>query len=259
MKNNKYSIFQLVYLIALILLQGCYSEDIEDPCRDEMPVSAYFTIQETFQLGMREEWRAYDTDSISSFYILFTATEKDAEYEWTLGDETIYEKSFVRYSFPRGTSIEVKLRVNKYAMSNCFPDDDGVDSLRRVFYLTENFYCDSKVKGQFIGRDSADINSERTVIIDPCYDYPDNPFNNTDIRIINLVPGCDIYGFGKQDVAYKQMYFGDNGTIECLNPIGLAYVFGTENDSIRINYSIKKSPNDTQNRINKIFLGIRKE
>ncbi|MDN5213274.1 hypothetical protein QQ020_14490 [Fulvivirgaceae bacterium BMA12] len=256
MKIIKVFALPLICFIIFVL-QSCSGDDINDPCIDENPVSASFTIYETFQLGLPEKWEAYDTDTVNTKYVLFTALEEDASYEWILGAEVISDQSFIRHSFPRGTSIEVELRVNKQPNADCFPEDDGFDTLKRTFYVTETLFCDALLNGSYVGHDLEDENSERTIAIDVCYEYP-NPFNDTEPRIFNLVPGCDIYGFGKQNIAYKQMYFGDNGVLECLNPTGFAYIYGKSNDSIRIDYSIDKSAGDIENSITKTFIGVRK-
>ena len=266
MKKLRQFLFPII--CCVLLLVACSDDDCNDPrnescsnfdpCLLKKPVSADFTIHETFQLR-RDYWKPYDTDTVNTYEVIFTAKEAGAEYEWTLGAETIYERSFSRNEFPLKSNIDIQLIVTKTPDHSCFPDDDGVDTLKRTFHIAEPLFGNSKVSGQFIGRDSGDINTEdRVVEFDPTYHYP-NPNDRTFLRIINLVPGCDLYGFNTTLFGYRQIAFGAHGSVECLNPTGRAKVFGLKNDSIRIDYKIDRAPNVFDNPIQKVFIGVRKK
>ena len=248
-----------IALIALAFLTSCGGEE-PNPCAEEKPISADFRIEETFQLAhlLPDSFEFHDTDTVNTNYVMFTALEDSAEYEWQLGSETITTRSFTRYGFPRGENIQISLKVSKMPNLDCFPDDDGEDKVNRSFYVTEQFICGTLATGTYVGYDIGDEDNVRTVSIDVCYDYPDNPFDNRDLRLVYLVEGCDIYGFGNRYARYKYLDFGGNGTRNCLNPTGVAKISGPNNDSIRIEYEIDRTTDDYQNQINKTFIGIRK-
>jgi hypothetical protein len=254
MKNQFWSILLIIGLIQSI---HCDGDREIDPCKDMQPVTAAFTIHESFALGYRPEWEIYDTDTVRSIYVTFTAMEDEAEYEWTLGAETITEKSFTRSDFPRGQNIEVKLKVTKNPNLACFPEDDGKDSLTRIFYVTPS-WDNSLFQDEFEGFHTDKPQQKFTIIIDDYYRIKNDPVDQSFIRIINLVNNCDIIGFAIQERAYKENYFKDGGAVECLNPIGIMRISGPRNDSIKIKYTIKKAPDDFINRVPKTFIGIRK-
>jgi hypothetical protein len=251
------SIFAALILISLFQLLGCDSSNEIDPCKDKSPVTAAFTIHESFALGYRPEWEVYDTDTVRSIYVTFTAIEENATYEWTLGAETITERSFTRSEFPRGENIEVTLKVTKNANTNCFPEDDGQDTVTRTFYVTPG-WDNSLFQDEFEGFHTDKPLEKFTIVIDDYYKIPDDPIEQYFIRIINLVPDCDIIGFAIQERAYKENYFKDGGDLNCLNPIGIMRISDSTNDSLTIKYTIKKASDDFVIRISKTFIGIRK-
>jgi hypothetical protein len=54
--------------MCIIQFISCDHGEVIDPCRDKKPVSADFTIHESFALGYRPEWEIYDTDTVRSIY-----------------------------------------------------------------------------------------------------------------------------------------------------------------------------------------------
>ena len=139
----------------------------------------------------------------------------------------------------------------------------SISERRRTFYTTSEYYCNSLINDTFIGHNideqgqtvEGEEGTDREVFFDNCYDTS----SIENININNLVLDCDLYGFGIDYMGYKEWAFGGNGTTECLNPTGVAKLFGTANDSIRIEYVIKKAPTDFENKISKIFVGVRKK
>lgn len=225
-------------LLGLMIgLDGCGDDPKLDPCAKEKPVTADFFIYETFQSG-RDYWKSYDSDTVNSFGVTFVAKEKNANYEWTLGAETITTQSFYRENYPRGQSIEVSLKVTKKPNKTCFPDDDGIDSKARKFFTTKNVWCDSKVNGTYRGADADDPNNLRNITIDVCYLNPINPSFGVGLRIVNLAGGCDLYDFGEYQRGYMQIGFGapDGGT-PCLVPVGIAKLDSLNSNNITIEYT----------------------
>jgi hypothetical protein len=248
-------IFIRVVCLLGVIIVACDDAD-PDPCRDKHPTTADFRVYESNQLAYPNNYTPTDTDTVATDYVVFEAVEDDAVYEWTLGTETITTKSFKRHGFPRGQSIEVSLKVKKLADAKCFPDDDGQDFKTREFYTTSNYHCDSNLNGIFEGFDTSAPSTKREVTIETCAKYP-FPTEQTELRITNLVTDCDAFGFGYNLIGYHQLYFLGNGQSECLNPEGLA-VASKNNDSIRIDYIVNKSPEDFINRVKRTFVGKRK-
>jgi hypothetical protein len=75
-----------------------------------------------------------------------------AKYTWYLGSEVIEEYEFIRdFTDTRTTKeqgIAVKLIIERPKQLDCFPDDDGIDTLERKIYFMEN-YCESMMVGKY--------------------------------------------------------------------------------------------------------------
>lgn len=251
MKKQLTFLVLLALLGALVfLLEGCGDEPQKpNTCKDLSPISAKFTITESFQGGYPNGWKVYDSDTIGSQYVTFTALEEGAKYEWTLGSETITKKSFSRYGLPIGQNVTVSLKVTKEPNKACFPTDDGVDYLERKFYVNNNC-IKTPLDGQFEGSHVDEPGTKFTINIDFCY-LPQG-YNRDFIRIINLSPSCE--GISDYDeYGYKQAYFYMGA---CLFPSGIMRVSGSKNDSIRLEYTRNRNTNG--DRETKIFIGIRK-
>jgi hypothetical protein len=258
---------QLTFLVLLALLGafvfslvGCGDEP--NPCKGLKPVTADFEIYEAQQLIYPDGYKPIDSDTVVTDWVEFNALEQNASYAWTLGKETITTKSFKRFGFPRGQNIQVSLKVTKAPNKTCFPTDNGVDSVKRTFYITPRYLCDSKVTGTYEGYDEGDQKNIRTIIVDACAKYPPgHPAQDvTELRIVNLKPSCNNFAFGLTFITYKQAMFGF--TTECFNPTGLIKLSGLKNEKLLIEYTVLKDPNgsytDPANKISKKFLGSRK-
>jgi hypothetical protein len=249
------SCLMVAAFFGMFTFSGC--DEPEDPCKGKNAVSADFKIYEVQQLALPEDYDPLDADTVSTDFVLFEAIEEDATYEWTLGAETITTKSFVRSDFPRGQNFEVSLKVTKTPDKSCFPNDDGEDFKTRKFYTTVNYGCDTRVEGTFEGFNKDEPTKKRTIIIDPCFP---NPFLQNDyvLRINNLVEECDAIDFNLVIAGYRHIYFGGNGQVGCLNPMGEAKLSITNLDSIKIDYKVRKTQSDPNTLIDKTFIGIRK-
>jgi len=247
----------LLLLPMLVLLLSCCEEEEPDPCEALAPVTADFMILEDFYFDYPENWEPYDTDTVRSGRVVFMALEEGARYTWTLGAETIHERSFMRHSFPLNQPIEVSLRVEKEPNTNCFPEDDGLDSLRRDFWYIGRCQAPD-FDGEWEG--VIDGDTARTIFIETCAEYPDpSPSDDLALRIVNLVEGCDVFnGFEIEYVGFEKIYFKDTGIRNCLNPIGVARLHGPNKDSITIEYEIDAAVGDIDNTIQKTFQGKRR-
>jgi hypothetical protein len=250
---------QLTFFVLLALLgafvfslEGCGDEPKPDPCANEKPVTADFLIYESAGFDF---WKKYDTDTVASFGVNFVAVEKNATYEWTLGDETIATRSFYRENYPRGQSIDVSLKVTKAPNKNCFPLDDGVDFKERKFYTTSDFDCSSLVTGTFRGSDEGDPNNTRDVTIIVCAPNP-NPSKSSSLRVTDLVPGCDFFEFAFVSTGYQQVEFAGTYGVVCNGLAGTAKLDSLSNNKIIASYSVWESESSS-NRIKKKFIGFR--
>lgn len=109
-----------------------------DPCYGKNEVTANF--------GIFGYWPQYDT--LFPIYdrgkgnLTFIAEQDNAEYEWIVGAETIRTQSFVRYFAGQyvvpGQAIDVTLNVFKTPNSECHPNDDGMDTYTRRFYVRKD-------------------------------------------------------------------------------------------------------------------------
>ncbi|GAB4404802.1 MAG: hypothetical protein OHK0053_30460 [Microscillaceae bacterium] len=250
----------LTGLAFWLALTGCENSPEPNPCQGKASVSAAFIIQEAPYNWFADEWTYYDTDTIVTYRAIFTATEEDAEYEWILGSETIHEPSFYREAFPENTPIPVTLKVRKTPNQACFPDDDGEASLTRFFVFI------NETKAAYIGRywgvnlDKPEQSFEVGILSDTFPDsrYPDERI----LRITNLYQdGYKVDYDNRFDVqrGYKQLYFGFHYNFDCYQPIGTARVHGPANDSITIDYTITRLPDNDyhDDRLPKTFKGKR--
>ncbi len=102
----------------------------ENPCANAQEVKADFVIEEL--VGDRY----FEGDTIADYgtKVRFRALQSAEEYTWILGAETLHTQSFIRTNFPFGW-LDVKLVIKRKPNKQCFPNDDGIDSASRPFYV----------------------------------------------------------------------------------------------------------------------------
>ncbi len=206
----KYGIW--IAILLLFILPSCNNDDDVAPCTDPTDsncpnydpcfglgeVSADFFIYEAIDTGQGEftspeaydirkiYWpiEYYDTDQVLTFGAYFEAKIEDADrYEWHIGSEIITSRSFYRQDFPLGASIPVTLIVEKKPNLNCFPYDDGRDTLTRVFKKAES-YSGAKIWGTYFVKDLDDPGYEKKVSLF---------FEDLDLEQTNFVTGISPY------------------------------------------------------------------
>lgn len=130
------------YLLGcLLLLAGCKGcDDKVDPCKNLKPISASFKTREN--VAVSDYMKNYFLDIPCDTLIengAFTADELDAtSYTWKVG-VGVYHGKQLSLSFGNvtpGTLIPVKLIVHKTPNKNCFPNDDGIDSVTKNIRIT---------------------------------------------------------------------------------------------------------------------------
>lgn len=135
---------QIIFLLLiLILLFSCRKKQPEivaaqNACDCIEATSADFSIEEA-TAGFTQSWNRFtETDTIfENRNVRFTAKTEDAEYTWYIGTEVLTSKTFGRHfsSAFLGQNIPVTLVVKKDANTGCFPNDDGYDSITKVFHV----------------------------------------------------------------------------------------------------------------------------
>ncbi len=261
------------YLILILfgislLLCGCPEKKspVEpDPCESAKPISAAFNIYEL--LEPPDGWEPYDTDTSFASDHYFEAIGYAEEYEWHIGEEIIYQKSVTRRNFPRGKNIPIMLIARGEPNKECFPDDDGIDTVIRYLYVARVMENDEPCtyefdlfSGNYFGYNTDSPKDTFTITIDACHKY----YLGWNIfRLINIPLGCEVEfrSTTKSVAGYRQWRFiHEAGDYDCLTPRGLARIFGKSNDSIRIKYEIQKAPGYQyyyEERIKKEFIGVR--
>ena len=122
----------VIALFFAVILANCKDEhpDPEDPCKNAQEVSADFAIET--KLGDRY----FEGDTVYDLGLVrFRAKQQHDAYKWVLGAETLSTQSFSRSFFPQGTWINVTLMVKSKPNTACFPNDNGMDTLTKRFYV----------------------------------------------------------------------------------------------------------------------------
>src|SRR6266581_830591 len=125
------NVFALIVTVSLFsYLSGCHSPD-PNPCSGLSPFKAKFEIKEVIGLGDT----ALVTDTVfSSRAVQFGASDNYTTYLWQVGnDPRIWNtKSFSLYFDVLG-NLPVTLVAQGKLNKTCFPMDDGIDTLVKVF------------------------------------------------------------------------------------------------------------------------------
>ena len=111
-----------------------------DPCAGKTEVSADFVIEERISAIGAGEFIPTDT-TLKERHIRFRAITQGAyEYKWYVGSEIITDVQSVTRFFPEqwaGSNIPITLVVRKIPDNACFPNDDGYDSITKVFHISQ--------------------------------------------------------------------------------------------------------------------------
>jgi len=111
-----------------------------EPCQPQ-EVNAIFFLEE-----VEPDRKLYtDTDTMyANRSLRFRAKESNAEYIWYInGDKTDINQQKIELFFGEnraGEDITVSLVVKKTPNKDCFPDDDGYDSITRKIHIASAIY-----------------------------------------------------------------------------------------------------------------------
>ncbi len=206
-----------VVVIVLLTCQ-CRDDDDLDPCDIEglAPVTAAFTT--SYEMGWQDSIRRFEVDTfIDPNFVIFTALQENATYHWTVGDDprVFDQKEFTLNFNDVGSSINIRLIVNATPNLECFPDDDGQDTISKTIYFFD--IEESLMLGVFRGVVSSAPNDTFNIDIHLIPPY------NDDSNIDNLPNGCirDEVNRLSFRPGYKELRMGSLGNlIECPQPQG---------------------------------------
>jgi hypothetical protein len=168
MKKLKFLILLLEFG-GLLTLQACKEEcpctdptDPDcgnyDPCWDKKPVTADFEISQqpvTFYPVYVGDWhpeQKFFRGRIGFKSSRYQEGDTSVKYTWLLGSEVIHDFTFVRnFIDTRETgenNIPITLIVEKEPDLDCFPLDDGKDTITKYIQLVDNA-CEFLTRGDF--------------------------------------------------------------------------------------------------------------
>ena len=253
----------------VITLQSC--KDCDDPrnpdcdnynpCIDAKATSAAFTIKEATYIDIIEPRLAdflMDTDSCYMSSVYFEAVQQDADsFIWQVGSEIAprYGKQ-INVTFPdnlRGNTFNVRLVVKRKPNTQCFPNDDGIDTVMRKFYFVR-FNEPLGWEGTYYGSDDDKPDSLYTIVLGHSY----NEAQKRDfIKVFGLPRGCkDTVNerFSLPNINYKNIWF-ERGGLDCDAKVVLGVFKNGETFTIRQNYRTMNSGNFIKK--NRTFTGIK--
>lgn len=183
----------------MILTFSCYSCKKEckdpknpecdnfDPCYGINKSSAYFIVEE----NLGDHWIECDTiiGLGNKTAVRFRAINDADSFIWTLGSETIHQKSFIRVDFPSDIHIPVSLVViNKNSSKFCHPDDDGIDTFKRLIYTWPIQFTWDEINKKYVIINPLPIQGEYLGY------YESNPNKEVKITLKDTVSACNKIG-----------------------------------------------------------------
>ena len=132
-----------IILLFLTLFFSCKKKvqpdilKVQDPCDCFDEVSADFDIEE-LATPVEDLWIPTDT-TFHTKQVRFSAKEDGAVYKWYIGSEQFTTQKASRYFGNQwaGFDIPITLVVKKEPNNKCFPNDDGYDSITKVFHVSQ--------------------------------------------------------------------------------------------------------------------------
>jgi hypothetical protein len=245
MKNIK---LLVSILVLVFVLNSCGKESVENPCEcGQKPITAAFTITEKYyfpQGNTLDLFEPYDTDTVFASNIVFTALEEDAEYTWQIGTETLHTNIVERSGFPANQPIPITLIVKKEPDIECFPNDDGIDTLTRYLYRGDYTTSDLFIEGKFQGYLEGSPLDTFTVTIFVVPPFPVVPQSGTNGPYIKNLrgDGCEFIAGGSITSARQMIFAADYSNCD--------YIYGkidlldraTMEIKVWFTYSLSTSP-----------------
>lgn len=200
--------FKLLLLFSFgfcLLLTTCKKPDCvkpeypeeEGPCAGEHEVSAEFDVKSlvtipSFGTSFVSQWTHPEGEE-GMFLVLptarFVALEDEANYQWNIGageyDTQIGQLSFSDADI--GSIIPITLKVDKTPNLDCFPDDNGMDTITKYMKVIDR--CDVPTLGRYLGA------------------WKRSPLDVFELEIKYQMP--DLSGCGSDDAAFLIGFLGD--------------------------------------------------
>ena len=161
-----------------------------DPCLDKASVSAAFEIAEVVGYVNYDTIIYVPTDtSLEKNFVRFRAEQEADSYEWRIGSDTrVFTTREVSLFFQGPTQLSITLILKRSPATECFPDDDGVDTVSRRLVVVPRE--ESALIGKFEG--ATDQNPEERYVVEFFrYAYPQTPTIFQEVRLTGIHPGCN--------------------------------------------------------------------
>ena len=160
----------------------------KDPCDCASEVSADFEIREALNNGAPSINMYTVTDDIlANKTAYFKAKLDDAEYTWYIGADVETEQETSKYFSDQwaGSTIPITLVVEKEPNTNCFPNDDGYDSITKNMRVHDQ--CDTNImEGTFrVAEKNSTDSFDIAFDIELAYTAP-GVFSNDDCRRLDF-------------------------------------------------------------------------
>ncbi|MFM2267474.1 MAG: hypothetical protein RL757_915 [Bacteroidota bacterium] len=125
---------------SVVLFEQCKCDKCEDPanpeCSNYDPCYGVAKTSADFKIEERTGSYWVETDTVDRYSsIRFTAIQDGESYRWLIGADEYNEKSFSLTSFPHDTWVGVTLIIQRTPNKNCHPNDRGIDTVYRRFYV----------------------------------------------------------------------------------------------------------------------------
>ena len=173
--------FVFVLIFSSFALSCC-----KDECKVQTATSADFKIYEALGWDIKVTEVA-NSDTAVATSITFEASDSSSEvrsYEWMIGsDNRTFKSKNVTLEFDSravNSWVSVRLIVKKDVNKMCFPDDDGVDTIVKRFFVVNK----SLASGKFEGYCKSNPTEKFSIFIGV------TPDSDGDLTIDNIPNGC---------------------------------------------------------------------
>lgn len=262
----------LALMIILGMLEACHKCTDRsnpacsnyDPCYGKTSTSASFQIIETAptSVGVYIHWIPFPVKDTTTYDPVFQANDSSAQsYTWMVGSGVYTGHSSLSLTgYPRNQWISVTLIVQHTPNHQCFPSDNGIDTVTKRFIIIN--FSNNPFEHTFRGvldedkTDSFNVAFNfHAVLPDYTYGIPGDTtmsfFNSKQNCIDTLAPGS-IGAIGRNEFLYEDY----NPFNRCINkPFGRA-TLDTLNKN-RIIYEYNDYYSYTSSGANHIFRGYR--
>ena len=169
-----------------------------DPCWDALPpVSAAFEMAEIIGRYQRPNqlpgisYTLTDT-ALADNHVRFRAEQEADSYQWRIGsDPRTFTEREVTLFFPDPTQLTVTLIVKRASRTDCYPEDDGIDTVRRRLVVVP--IVQSAIVGDYLGATEQNPGELYTLSFYRRMHFEDST-QFSHISVTNVHPGCNNTG-----------------------------------------------------------------